>query len=140
MFSSPVKFILWASMLFYLPLGGFSFLQLPVFNLKFGRGQGFFQVFSYGPCQSLVESISEPYLNFEFIDPHEGQGGFGASSAQFLALWIWLQHVKASRPFDLKYLKHSWEQFSEASRYLGSGGDLVSQYSSSSITYFKFKQ
>ena len=117
--------------------GGGILLSLErCFQLKVREGKGQVTGFSHGPCQGLLEIVNEKRLDFEFIDPYERTGGFGSSSAQFLALWIWICHVKNRRPFHTKHLKECWELFLNYSSYVGSGGDLISQYSSSSITYF----
>lgn len=63
-------------------------------------------------------------LSIEFNDPHQGRGGLGASSAQFLlvsALKSFLQDKAAS-------YEEIWSDYQRVTAKSGSGVDVVSQY------------
>lgn len=65
----------------------------------------------------------------EFVDPHEGKGGFGASSAQFLfvhALTTLLQ-VSVSRAVSGLDLQALWNDFKVLGGGQASGADLLAQ-------------
>jgi mevalonate kinase len=65
----------------------------------------------------------------EFVDPHQGKGGFGASSAQFLfahALTTLLQ-ISVSRAVAGLDLQALWNDFKVLSGGQASGADLLAQ-------------
>ncbi len=75
-----------------------------------------------------------------WLDPHQGKGGWGASSAQFLGLHYLLQleqrfGVEAEYFFDLHLLLNDYQVFAAGEGQTPSGADLVSQ-ASGGITYF----
>ncbi|MCB0406704.1 MAG: hypothetical protein KDD34_00795, partial [Bdellovibrionales bacterium] len=71
-------------------------------------------------------------IDFQFIDPHQGRGGFGASSAQFLLAWAWslLDQVPFSRlteGLDLSQILKDYHSLFEEKSTRPSGGDVVAQ-------------
>lgn len=66
-------------------------------------------------------------LSIHFTDPHEGRGGFGASSAQFAMLYKLYLSV-SNQKFDLKKFLAEYKSLSEKSRIPPSGADCVTQY------------
>ncbi len=66
------------------------------------------------------------HMNIHFHDPHTQQGGFGASSAQFLLLHQ-LRHNNA--PINNHNLLTEYQQFAWSGKGLPpSGGDVIGQY------------
>lgn len=71
-------------------------------------------------------------IDFTFTDPHEGRGGFGASSAQFLLTWIWNQlestpFSKLSEGVDLQAVLGDYKSLFEQQKIKPSGADVVAQ-------------
>jgi mevalonate kinase len=86
------------------------------------------------PAGLWVRSHREDFsaINFEFRDPHEGRGGFGASGAQFLFAWAW-SHMQ-SKPslqqalsVDPKRVLADFLSFFSDQATPPSGADVVSQ-------------
>lgn len=78
------------------------------------------------------QALSFQKIDFIFKDPHQGAGGFGASSAQFLMAWIW-SHLE-KKPFsdlaDGVDVKSIWDDFLSLfsdSKVKPSGVDLLAQ-------------
>ena len=71
-------------------------------------------------------------INFEFVDPHEGRGGFGASGAQFLFVWAW-SHLQNNRNLqqalavDPRNVLSDFLSFFSDQANPPSGADVVSQ-------------
>lgn len=70
------------------------------------------------PFHPATQDYPKITRSFGFIDPHEGQGGFGASSAMILSL---AHHTK---PFDVQLAHALNKKYSPNS----SGADVISQY------------
>ncbi|MDA9832313.1 hypothetical protein N9C31_01635 [Gammaproteobacteria bacterium] len=70
------------------------------------------------PPHPAIQDHPEVTQSFGLIDPHQGKGGFGASSALILAL---AHHI---RPFDIKFAHTLNAKYSPHS----SGADVLSQY------------
>ncbi len=72
-------------------------------------------------------------LSLKFIDPYNGQGGLGASTAQFALLyalreWQKSQLLTMERSLDLKHLLNTYQDLaSSGGAYKPSGADLVAQ-------------
>jgi hypothetical protein len=117
----------------------------PRFELLARPGTGQFKgLHPDSPAGKLIHAQSEYFqnLDLEFIDPHQGRGGWGASTAQFLAAFVlneWresceletLKSLSVSRLLD-SYWKYSWN--GQGTR--PSGADLVAQYKGS-LTLFE---
>lgn len=75
--------------------------------------------------------LYKKYINFlhsfsiDFIDPHEGRGGFGASSAQFVMLYK-LYLAITNKKFDINELLIEYRSLSKG--YMPSGADCIAQY------------
>lgn len=77
-------------------------------------------------------------IDLSFVDPHNGQGGFGASSAQYLLTHVVTQILKKSssaKPFHVEDFKieQIWRAYRQlesvsAEGLRPSGADLVGQY------------
>lgn len=76
------------------------------------------------PAGQLWLQQSRQPARLEFIDPHQGLGGYGASSAQFLLMYQWIHGITHWDHAALQALLASYHQFS---RGKGSGADLLSQ-------------
>lgn len=75
-------------------------------------------------------------FSLNFYDPHQGRGGFGASSAQFLALYL-LKNGNRRDEIDIQqllndYLECAWDQ----KGIPPSGADVIGQLTGE-ITYFE---
>ena len=70
-------------------------------------------------------------LKVNFDDPHQGQGGFGASGAQFLGIYMLIQKLQ-HKDFNQHHLTATYRHYHQS----GSGADVISQYNGH-ITLFK---
>lgn len=76
-------------------------------------------------------------FSFVFIDPHKNSGGFGASTAQFLLMQKFLEHldlIKQSTELHhllVNYRQHAWD----GQGYPPSGVDLIGQLHGN-LTYY----
>lgn len=80
-----------------------------------------------GRLLKFAESQGLPALTMEWIDPHFGAGGFGASTAQFALLYLaYAQRANWSRRWqDVWKL---YRELSSGESILPSGADLVAQW------------
>ncbi|MBC7371985.1 MAG: hypothetical protein H7326_10490 [Bdellovibrionaceae bacterium] len=88
------------------------------------------------PAGLFVREHSEFFSQYElqFRDPHEGRGGWGASTAQFLSVyalkqWPESRGLESIEPLSISalledYWKHAWN----GTGHRPSGADLVAQY------------
>jgi mevalonate kinase len=136
-FSVPGKTFLLGE---YLALNGGPSILLstaPRFQLKISSGVQKTTFPSGSPADLLLQKYASNFsdlngLKLEFIDPHFGSGGLGASSAQFALLWAALHDLKHvdSAAFDWSkllgdYLSCAWSGKGSPP----SGADVVSQMS-----------
>lgn len=71
------------------------------------------------------------YRAINFDDPYKGKGGFGASSAQFLSLYLYMKD-QLKEPIDLDTLLESYREMAWNGRGLvPSGADVIAQFASS---------
>lgn len=96
------------------------------------------------PAGLWIRSHSDQFkkIDFEFIDPHQGAGGFGASSAQFLLAWIWTQlestpFVDLASGVDLEQLWMDFRNLFESDSCRPSGADVLAQ-ANGGLTYLHF--
>jgi len=82
----------------------------------------------------LEHSAAFRKINFKFLDPHMGAGGFGASGAQFLCAYLWnriaVDGLKTQTDFN-DLIKEIWRTFKLVISDRGekaSGYDLISQF------------
>lgn len=70
-------------------------------------------------------------LQVNMVDPHVGAGGFGASTAQFLAIWLYQQAVqkKSSFSVDPKMALQCFQDYRSlfSQTVLPSGADVINQ-------------
>ncbi len=83
----------------------------------------------YKKHQRLFENLS-----LTFTDPHNGSGGFGASSAQFALLYK-LTLQLSNREFCIKDFLQEYRSFAPNNGVLPSGADCVCQFLNHNI-YF----
>tara|TARA_B100000609_G_scaffold130115_1_gene103783 strand:+ start:25707 stop:26591 length:885 start_codon:yes stop_codon:yes gene_type:complete len=100
----------------------------PSFEMKFSTDQipkTGFTPHPLSPAGQFLSKHSEFFkdYSFEFNDPHQGRGGFGASGAQFLFLWAFLKK-KMGLPMDLETLM---KDFKDSDLGASSGCDVLSQ-------------
>jgi mevalonate kinase len=101
----------------------------PAFELRAAVGEtSLLGIEKESPAFRFYESHDFADLAIEFIDPHNGSGGFGASSAQFVMLYqLYLQLTK--RQFDIDLFLNEYKALSECSgRVVPSGADCIAQY------------
>lgn len=119
--------------------GGAAFLTVlePRFRMRITRGNGKLSGINVGsPAQRYFESEKQ-FLSgwdFEFLDPHAGQGGFGASTAQIALLQGFREgfqslQTQAQLDLDLGKIHKTYLQFASSKTGVPpSGADLVSQF------------
>lgn len=105
---------------------------MPRFELRVRPGQGSWSGFPVGsPAHAWLEQ-RRPLLdkyNLEFVDPHAGAGGFGASGAQFLLAHCFtsLLQTGVSGLVGGPDLKAVWNDLQVLSEGRGSGADVLAQ-------------
>ncbi|MBT4804477.1 MAG: hypothetical protein HON78_05740 [Legionellales bacterium] len=109
-------------------------LTEPSFHAVFSLGGLREDIKTSPPCEKLIDSnLCLQNLSYKFIDPYNGRGGLGASSAEFL-FWLRAASFFSGTPYDFKkkdeidimlnvYEKNSWSGVGSPP----SGLDLVSQ-------------
>ncbi|MGZ3795787.1 MAG: hypothetical protein ACXVB1_05460 [Pseudobdellovibrionaceae bacterium] len=132
----------------YLALkGGASliFTSRPRFELLAKSGSGAVEgIHQESPAGKLIQDHKDFFSKYDlsFRDPHQGRGGWGASTAQFLMAFVlneWrnsceletLKSLSISRLLE-SYWKYAWN----GQGYRPSGADLVAQYKGS-MCYFE---
>ncbi len=101
----------------------------PHFVLKVGAGQGLASGFHPESAAGLFVREHRPMfsrLDMEFFDPHEGKGGFGASSAQYLAVWALWALLQGSS-FDLATAFSDFKKILALKKDPSSGADFLCQ-------------
>lgn len=100
----------------------------PTFNLKISRAssQGVQGISPHSPAGQWIRAHAHQFRSFalEFVDPYEGKGGMGASTAQFIGVVLAGEGSLSAQSV--------WEKYSETLRsmgQLGSGADLLAQMS-----------
>ncbi|HEX7674026.1 MAG TPA: hypothetical protein VF412_07640 [Bdellovibrio sp.] len=144
-FSIPGKTFLLGE---YLALqGGPTLLGLtqPCFELIVKSGTGDLgTIHPDSPAGKFVFTHQDYFskYDFEFKDPYQGRGGFGASTAQFLGVYsLWLYKEDAQRDmeklFDIKHMLETYNSVAWNGQGLPpSGADLVGQLKGS-LTFFE---
>ena len=108
--------------------GAIVLITPPSFELRVTCGESsVIGIEKESPAFRFYESHDFRNLAIKFVDPHNGSGGFGASSAQFVMLYqLHLQRTKQQFGVDL-FL----EEYKALFRDVGvvpSGADCVAQY------------
>lgn len=62
--------------------------------------------------------------SLSLVDPHGGKGGFGASGAEFLAVW---SAGKTPPTSDSEREKYAWAAWDASREFPGSGADILTQ-------------
>lgn len=131
----------------YLALHGGPTLLLasePRFELHVNPGQGRSStIHPQSPAGKLITEQLHYFSQFdlEFVDPHQGRGGFGASTAQFLgvyALLMWGPSVfhEPQQFLDYRHLLETYYKVAWNSQgHRPSGADLIGQLQGS-LTFF----
>lgn len=88
---------------------------------------------SESPAGRLKEKYHQKDHGFSFFDPHEGRGGFGRSTAEYLAVYLYEQILQRGEKSltenildDLEEFVHNYQSLSRG-EYQPSGADLVAQ-------------
>lgn len=135
----------------YLALHGgpaLVFLSQPCFELEVIKGTGSKGVIHKDSPAGLFMQKHEDYFSqfdINFLDPYMGRGGFGASTAQFLAVYaLWLNkeahHQDMEKLLDFKHMLEAYYEvaWSGVGRR-PSGADLVGQLKGA-LTFFEKRQ
>lgn len=135
----------------YLALHGgpsLVFLSHPLFELEATKGTGqLFGIHQDSPAGLLIKKHSEYFAQFDlrFQDAYAGRGGFGASTAQFLAVYaLWLykevHHQDMEKLLDFKHLLETYYECAwNGQGQRPSGADLVGQLKGA-LTFFEKRQ
>jgi mevalonate kinase len=106
----------------------------PRFEMRLTQPNGISEVFH--PASPAARWICQHLdffqkFNIRFFDPHEGKGGFGASSAQFIAVFAaqmaLQQQQRAFDPLDANLFLENYFNVFDTSTTLPSGADVVAQ-------------
>jgi hypothetical protein len=83
----------------------------------------------YSPAGKWIEKHRDFFKHYhiDFSDPHEGKGGFGASSAQFIGVYQAIYPIEKTREYIENLLEAYWETFPKDTQVLPSGADIVAQ-------------
>jgi len=131
----------------YLALHGGPALLLasqPRFELEVSQGTGKNQsIHPQSPAGKLITEQLHYFSQFDlnFVDPHQGRGGFGASTAQFLAVYallMWGNSVfhEPQQFLDYRHLLETYYKAAWNGQGLRpSGADLIGQLQGS-LTFF----
>lgn len=85
------------------------------------------------PAGQLKKELKQNNVGFSFFDPHEGRGGFGKSTAEYLSVFLYnqFQNSETANVSDsiLENLEDFVQQYQSCSgkEYKPSGADLVAQ-------------
>lgn len=84
----------------------------------------------------IQDKLSQHAVHFEFFDPYNGLGGFGASTAQFLAAYAFW---RAESDWDMSHLLETYLHYAYSGQGLApSGADLIAQWQGG-VTFFDKK-
>jgi len=101
-------------------------------NQATGKYRGFDPQSPAGKFLDKNQNIFQDVI-IDFQDPHEGKGGFGASSAQFAAMYALKHNIDE---LDLQSLIEEFQELAwDGTGFAPSGVDLISQIQGG-ITYF----
>jgi len=108
---------------------------------KMGSVEG---IHADSPAGLLIADNQEFFSRYDlkFVDPHEGRGGWGASTAQFLTAFVFNEWRESCELETLKSLSISrllesyWKYAWNGQGYRPSGADMILQYKGS-LTLFE---
>lgn len=86
------------------------------------------------PAGRWALKYSECFENFDFsfVDPYNGAGGMGASSAQFVMFYVWTkmhsENISNWNDINVEELWRSYQSLFEGQSTPPSGADVVAQY------------
>jgi mevalonate kinase len=85
---------------------------------------------AHSPAGQYAQKLAHIFNEFQvcFQDPHQQPGGFGASSAQFLALYAIYQHFINQNIEPHKLLQSYWRCYCQKQGLKPSGADVVAQF------------
>lgn len=112
---------------------------LPAFRLSIHKGPFALQgIHPDSPAGRFIRAhFSEQEKQFHFDDPYQGLGGFGASTAQFLAAYCFYE---GHTDFNADNLLASYLEYAYAGTGMApSGADLIAQWQGA-ISYFEKQQ
>ena len=80
------------------------------------------------PAGRFLAKLGPKTAGFEFTDPHHGQGGLGASSAQFALVYSWAKRLESSDGIDWAALLAEYRACASSGEGTPpSGADVVAQ-------------
>lgn len=103
------------------------------------------QIHPKSPAGVWVEQHMEDFwgVEMDFLDPHLGSGGFGASTAQFLSVYFWSQWKRGElkNKTESEWREFVWQEYRKlaTSPLKPSGSDLMSQMMGG-VSYFQWSE
>ncbi len=94
------------------------------------EGSPVFRLIGWAKSQGVETEIS-----FDFLDPYEGAGGFGASTAQFALVYQLLARSKASAGLSWKSVWQRYRDLMSSEKLIPSGADLVAQWEGGVVVF-----
>ena len=79
--------------------------------------------------------------DIHFVDPHQGKGGFGASTAQFLLAYLSINNINSLNEIDHSDLLNTYRTYHYSGKGLApSGADLIGQLHGQITVYYPSTQ
>lgn len=113
-------------------------LTKPVFETVISKGEGLIDgIHSESPAGLYIAKNKDLFqeVNIRFKAAYDGKGGFGASTAQFLAVYSFVQGSSDIDPLDMleDYYEVAWQGVGTKP----SGADLVAQLCGQIVYFYK---
>ncbi len=120
------------------------FLSQPCFKIGFQKGTGQHSFHAESPAGQFIQRHADLFskIDIDFQDPYQGRGGFGASTAQFLACYAFsliqeVPHQDMQKLFDIKHLLETYYKVAwKGEGQRPSGADLIGQLKGA-LTFFE---
>lgn len=104
----------------------------PRFEFKFRVGDFLKTIHPQSPAGLFYKKCQKDVgpMQMEMTKPTNNTGGFGASTAQYLALWHYSKAVKKKQPMDVnaQFIEECWQDYRDLFQQAPpSGADLINQ-------------
>jgi mevalonate kinase len=104
----------------------------PRFEFKFRVGDFLKTIHAQSPAGLFYQKCQKDVgpMQMEMTKPANILGGFGASTAQYIALWLYSKAVKKKQPLDMnaQFVEECWQDYRELfPQAPPSGADLINQ-------------
>ncbi len=111
----------------------------PYFELGLTDDEGLHGIHSLSPAGLLWEQEYCSNTGLAWLDPYEGRGGVGASSAQFLACYLATCHLKKKKPALNSMLNAYYQSAWKGKGIRPSGYDVIAQSQQGCVYINKYK-